>query len=876
MDFAFSACLTNPSYIKAYSGSTSLGEFSSTDSIYIRNDLIAHPLKLEFYFENNEPNCYIRDNLLFQLTPSASYVKVDSLTETSIGNSSYLAVATRTVSTNFIFTGSLTSAYQFTNKYSQNGASNILINIDNTNPGLTITHTPIKEIYKKGDRISFNVNVVDSQSGLASLTITGGPSKINIYAGNSSALVVYSDNVTSTKNYTFTVTDLLENKIVKGVRIIVDSDSPVISDLSFDSSFRNLKDYYTFKVKVTDSSFEYGKDVIVTGDFSQINPNSNLVSAVCANVENSVNTKLCKFTEIESTLAATQTVNLKISARDSVGFKSNKTITTPITIDTTSPEIKRFEVLNSLGVSNVFSSQDKNVTAYLEVSDSSIKDVTSFRRIEKFGLIAFPPPNPNCVKNENNIKCKYDLSSEVSAYNGLEGKKDNFSVVVYDDRNNMAQKKISIFVDNFRPVVDRIELIETTCSAGSGVCDGIISSKESINFKIFIKDNNLFSGSKHFIYGDFSKVDFRSGQDKVLGSCRNYDSETVECSFNGIKVENGYLNRSVQFIVSDIAGNKVVKNYPIEIFAKGGEVPSSFSIPDLKILNPINRNVMKNAGAKAWFSGSLESSDPNIILINYQLLSCNDSQINPFLIIPTDTGLFPNEVVINKGQLNPNDFTLTIGLRKHPNGADMNSKTLACKMSVLKRDNTKIFNPEIVDFNVNFEFYGDLTGDILRAHATDIMSDISDAEFLGDWFDTTFEIYDVLNSACSVISKGDSLLSGISNVIYGTQWALAGLNIIDGGVTSNAIGTSAYAPKAILGETTNGILSPVKRMCDYVTCRNGGILTNALLGTNLGEGAKDLYDSMNGAVSSICIVGNAASDVEIIESVPTVNNEVSS
>ena len=103
----------------------------------------------------------------------------------------------------------------------------------------------------------------------------------------------------------------------------------------------------------------------------------------------------------------------------------------------------------------------------------------------------------------------------------------------------------------------------------------------------------------------------------------------------------------------------------------------------------------------------------------------------------------------------------------------MNSKTIGCEMSVLKRDSENLYDPEVVPFNLEFEFYGDVSGDILRAHATDIMSDIDDAEKLGDWFDSTYDIYALLSDFCGVFNTGAVAVNSVNAILKPVSMVLS-------------------------------------------------------------------------------------------------------
>ncbi len=113
----------------------------------------------------------------------------------------------------------------------------------------------------------------------------------------------------------------------------------------------------------------------------------------------------------------------------------------------------------------------------------------------------------------------------------------------------------------------------------------------------------------------------------VEGNCKAWDEVSYECSFSGISVGNGYFKRNVSFLVFDAAGNGVNEMYEVEVFKVGDEVSSSFRIPDLKILNPIHRERIRQSSVKAWFRGNIERVDETMFIVNYQIKECDLSFI---------------------------------------------------------------------------------------------------------------------------------------------------------------------------------------------------------------------------------------------------------
>jgi hypothetical protein len=191
----------------------------------------------------------------------------------------------------------------------------------------------------------------------------------------------------------------------------------------------------------------------------------------------------------------------------------------------------------------------------------------------------------------------------------------------------------------------------------------------------------------------------------------------------------------------------------------------------------------------------------------------------------------------------------------------MNTKSMKCELSVLKRASQKLYPAEIVDFNVVFDFYDVPRGELLRAHAQKIYDMTEDITWIGGWFDTIYGLYDVLSSLCNIVSSGTSLISAVSEA-----WTLFSISM-------DAFSGSISKPITIQGDrvvygaqggmsnlfscdapANKGLGCFVKKACDWVTCRNGATISEALFGFGVDDvpGMDVLVDVQNKMAETMC------------------------
>jgi len=851
-----SVCVTNPSYIKVTSGSDDLGEFQTTDEISINPNLNSDPLKIDFVFTNTQNNCFNnKEDLKFKLFSTAIETPADSF---STQNVSGKIITTFSVvkQTNLQITNTFVSTFLVTNSANQQYSGSILFSPDNDAPFFEIfAIQPTNPLISSNEQITINYRVVDSGTGLSLITINGPETKIIPFNGrNNSYDGQIQEYLSNTGSYTITAKDKLGKTSMKTTSFVVDNQAPLITNVEKNYEYDSTR-RVSFKIRIEDVSFLYTNDAPrVIGNFSFINPSFSSYLGTCLRLTNS--SYECTFNNIEITsIDKTQNVLVKFNLSDSLDNSRIQSFNEEIFVDNEGPKITDFYLENSLGVKNIFSSKDDNITVHLKFNDESLSQREP-RIFTNFDLIQFP--QGSCTYTGNNGECTWRLGNISSLYANMNNISVPFKVTILDYYSNSNSDSFVALLDNNFPILTTIEIIET-----ESIKDKILKSGEKINFRVFIEDENLLNGGEYFVKGDFSNIDFRDNMNNVNGLCSSFNQNIIQCDFNSIILENGYIKRNVTFEISDIAGNTIKKNKEIEIFQVSNEVFSSYKIGKLKILNPLNRNQIVRGGGTAWFEGKLDlMGAENISLINYQIVSCAEEELDPLLVI--DYQLFPDPIVINSGQKNVENFAMKVNLKDHQNLNDLNTKKMTCKMSVLKKDSKTVYAPEIVNFELEFSFYNVPRGDLLEANAKKILAMYDDISYLGDWFDTTYGFYSLFSSACSAVNSAGGTLNAFVEIKNILQAGLLTCDLSTGGSCTGNIGKYSESSKdSIMKPLTDGF---IKKACDWVTCRNGAHLTGLLTGAfdsssateELGLGETPLLGDLIKGYNSLCREGGVA------------------
>jgi hypothetical protein len=847
-NLGYSICATSPSFISVKSGSYDLGELDSTQ-VFVKPSLSSNPLSINFVFDNTDLSCYDESYVSFQLIPNSEFQTGGMFVKT-LDDGTERTTFSFTYNPGYKIVGSLNS------KYNINGAvSSIVFREDSTKPSLSISGIDESTLVKSGENISFNYLVSDGGSGLGKITITGGSTFIYDYvadgvAGSPSS---YSDMPKSSRTYNIKLEDKLGNFELKTVNVNVDSKAPKIVEIKkiydYDSSSRVSS--VKFSVLLEDESFSSGLNPIISADISNINFDVKKISGVCNNFDLLENQYICEFPDLEITeITSTSRTTIFFNVTDGVGNSDEVSKTEEIFIDSSKPVISDFNVYNSLGIKNKVSIHDKNITVKLVAKDKSLIEPRLI--VEEFGEIQFAPSKECTFDSSSEILlCTWNLGNTIDAFSGFNNLESTvFKVVVVDNYGNSAEEDVTIVFDSDSPVLTK----EIEIRQKNDILIGVLQSKDSVDFRITLEDKNMISESgEQFVFGDFSSVNFDDEYKKLEGKCYNVGSETV-CDFLGIELNNGYYMKNVTFYVSDIMGNKNKFEFPLEVFAISDEVTESFDINELYILNPISRERMLEAAVTTWFEGTIETKELGIEIINYQFMGCNESSLENLSLIPGEDKLYPESIVYYFDE-SDKEFALKIRLRDHPFMIDLVENEVSCTMSISKRNNETVFPVELVDFNIIIDFFNSQRGGITQALAEDIVSDINDADLLGEKFDEIYEVYSMLDSVCSTVSSATGIMSGVSSV-----WTLASIALHSTGygtAVAYPVDGAVYSSDGLLSNLNTGV---VGKFCDMITCRNGGLLTEAGLGFGGETGMGEWLDDINSLTSETCTSGFGKSE----------------
>lgn len=856
LHFSYSACADLPTNISFYSGSNFIGEYTISElsliPIKISGELNRNPLKIQMKFLDTDNTCFNSiEDVEFKLFSGGLFTTATSISKPS--NSTTIV--------EFIFSYSTQSPNSFTSNYNvitSGSSGTIRFSVDDSAPYFQqLKIEPLSDVLPVNSSINVEYKIVDSGSGLKSVKISGYENYV--LEGNSSFSGKIQETISSSKTYTIVAEDILGNSYEEELEFIIDSSKPVFSNLNILNYLKDTQGrFISFSIEVVDSSYsKVDGSPLVYGDFDSLSSDFSNYPGSCNKDVLNENKYICTFNRIKiEKLDETSTIQLIFKTTDSAGNQAEQTFSQNIFYDNDGPIIEEFYLINSLGKKNVFNAFDKNVMIYLEFSDESLKDYVSFgefRVISDFDDSFFD----NDIEREFiNGKGHYwwNISDYIKKYSVVKQGSVIFKINVYDSYGNPSYQSINVTINNNVPEISSIEFIENDYSDDS-IKDGLITSKENINFRIIIKDDDIFDYSSDFIFAYLSSI---ADYDSVVPAtnCVKYNETSVQCDFTNIKVRNGYLLKNITFVATDIAGNRDAKNFEVEIFAIGDEVTESFTISDIQITNVLNRNLISTSGSRGWFEGEIVNIHPNdgILVVNYMLKSCNDSQLDPILI--GERNLYPESVVKtieNNGEAF-RDFAIKMEVRTHPNFNDLTEKTMKCSMAIRKRDSTKVYHDEIVDFNVVFSFYDLPHDNLLKANAQSILEDARSADFLGSWFGDLYDIYEIMDKTCSVTSKVKGVVSGVSTAWTYISWILTDIPITTAAAQA---GDKAIYP---LESGISGLVfsedSPVTKMCNWVTCKNGGLLGDFWDSSGFKESTAGQImsgDKLNEWSNSICI-----------------------
>ncbi len=845
LGLSFASCDYSPDEFKIYSGNKLVDTFElSNFLVYSKSDLNSYPLRVEVKFNNTETSCFnSASDLDIRWFSSTSIPRIaDSFIEKenlAIFDSYFTFILDSVTLSNSI------SPIISINQSSSN--TSFSISIDDSAPVFEIfQYQPNDILLNSGDSIQVDYKVVDLQSTLSKITIYSKATKIITFDSNNiSYFGNLSEELTSDTIIKIVAEDKLGNLNSKNVSFKIDDVGPEFVSLSKIYTFDGIRKL-SLDVKFKDTSFNYfpNENMFVSADLSSFS--NSYYSSVVGNCVKELDniTFNCNFNDIPITIDETTDLKISFNSIDAIGNEKTHEMIEEIFVDISAPKILEFYSINNLGNKDIISSNDNNVTIYLKFEDESLSLANPSVIVDFENLIGMGGYLDNCEKLETNIaQCIWNLNQSVQIYAGSDYENLTYSVSITDYyKNNIIYTK-NIQLDNIRPILIESNFVET-----EDIEDGILKSGELIDFEVIFEDKFASSVGKYFVTGIFSNVNSgNENKDSFEGNCYEFNMSAYICEFNSIILRNGYVESNVTFVIQDIAGNQFIEILPIEIFAVGTEERDSFKDGKIiNILNPINRNRIADSSVDAWFTGELEKYDgeEEIQIVNYAIAAtgCVESSLNPIIVI--ENSFYPEDTIIGTNDFESDKkFNLRSEIRDHSNAADLNTKTMNCTLSILKRDATTIYPVELVDISLVFDFYDLPGGDIVAMNAQSILTKATTVQETEAWFRTIFDIYKVFDNICVTINTIDGVFSTLSNVWTGTSIALRSFVVS----TPAAEGgdKAIYGTKGLISTLNSGVGTAIKKMCDWVTCRNSAWLTG-------GEWA----DKLNSALSTSTYIGD--------------------
>ena len=880
------SCNTIPDSIKVYSNNNLIGTFNSGDSIFIKSNLNDNPLKFEYEFHNTETTCFSSvDDLKMKLFQEG--IDFSATNYEQIQDSAYVIDKfTFEIKTSISLPNQFMSSYNILNGQS---SGNFILKLDNQKPEVTFEVVSGKSVFSRNSIVDLRYSIHDSGSGLKLIQFVNcNSSTLDIEENQKNQIQTGSFKVylkSSNKECNLIVEDLLGNIETKSINLSVDSSAPrlfkqnnydVFKILNFQGQERTIE---SLKIKFQDDSFiNSNNDNMKNNIYLNISSiNSEMISLVnpetCISDDSQDDVIICEWKNLiinTNTISSSRMVQFQVDIEDIFGNKNSFPVSLNVEVDTQAPVINEFFVSNYKFTDkydfNNISNSDR-----LIAKERALNKITTRDELYSFVYLEFEDENINGdfniaydfegIQMINNIKCNltnnkriciYNLEDAVKNYQGLEsGSQLKYKIMIRDKFGNLASKTINITFDNIKPHIinDEVKLIET-----EQIKDRIVRSGEEIEFKILVNDDNLVENNWFNVFADLSTISSEEGMKNKFADCSLYSpvNRTYECRFSNIIVSNGYINTSVNFTVIDTAGNIKIISKNIEILKIANEQLLSFKQNLVfKTDWPIDRNQILEADADAWFLGKIEltniGKNSNIQILNYQIdpSSCNNSDLNP-LIITDKVQIYPYEIVFNEeNKKEISEIPIRVKLKTHENANDLNVKTMQCTMEVLKRDNQTLYEPEEVNFTLEFQFAEIPRGSILNQYLDDLLDDANDAEMLGKSYESYFKIYDTLNGICSGMNTLKSLMAGVEGA-----WTIVSLVLHnfaptkpEAGVIDNVIGGA----DSTIGDLVNSLDKGIKIMCDIVTCRNGGWLGAISANVDGMDGINSPFEALNSA-----------------------------
>lgn len=807
----FSNCVQEPSYFELDSGSNSLGTFERGDLAYVHGDLEDNPLSINAVFENSQESCYSDSQSMEVRLGTSQSITADDVFEEQKNATTYLS------SFEFLFSGfplqSPTTMQYSLNEEDFSTALNIAP--DNQNPRIEFSDD-VNTTYSPGEEVLFTYTIEDSKSGLSSANIDSDIDSNDLDVTNKSSYQgEFSEVLDESKQIRIDAWDRVGNSAVETVTIEVDNQGPQITDFSnMGFAYNGATRTVSFSTQIEEENFENPDSIeqYVSAEESDSQVLSNINRPTeCEKQEDGV--YRCVWDDIVITAEETTDIQLQIQAEDTFGNTNSQQFSTTIFIDNQNPEIERFEVINGRDERNIISGFGDNTTIYLEYSDQTVETTSVDTNFDIMDGVDSKNCGLGCVE--------WDISNQLEKYQGDARDEIPLSVVVSDEFDNVIQETINITLDNAKPTIENTSIEER-----DQVRDGVYKSGENIDITVTFTEEHF---DEEKVIGLFDRITGDNRDRGISASrCREIEEDNYKCYFENIELATGHFTRNATIIVDDNAGNRAVEDIEIEVLQlNDDDVPTAFTIDDIEILNPLNRNVFVmdegSASVPAWFEGEISRLEDSYEIVNYEFNQCNTSFVGGQLPFKENSpNLYPEPTRTTFNSDNLSEFILraNIGSESSVSYNTLQDSQVDCSISLLFRDDTTLYEPNInLNFTLNFSFYDLPRNNQLRAQAESLKEDIEDANRLGETFDDTYEIYNTLNNVCSTISTVGSLWGSLKTVWDPSSNSFKA-NPLTYGIGKSMDEASNPTQGAIseLGFAKDGYVNTI---CGYLTCELG-------------------------------------------------------
>jgi 5-hydroxyisourate hydrolase-like protein (transthyretin family) len=655
-------------------------------------------------------------------------------------------------------------------------------------------------------------------------TECAGMKHLNITAGNASVAVISAPVGTCEKKGTFTFTPTISGPSARVKVCAVATDHlnhrslPFCRDLLIDSqkpaaTALELRDQNGFLITHSRSNQQLSADVYaripdadvdantVQATLTKLNPNLGKLPASDQSGE--------WFIWRNIAVTTPSTCQVTVEAKDLMGNSETKTLTCAIGIDDTGP------VANAIRTQ--FVDEDgtpllgKNGTIYADLTEvgSGLDKAEAYMDLRELGLAASAKAD-KCEKiSGDSWTCSWNVRPAGSSRDG----RVKLLLTSRDDVNNQltAALEKTIRFDSTAPAGVRLKEI-AAFRGQQRVRTNVTSLGETIEFVVE-------GGGYTNVTADLIDV----GGDAALLPERCEGNLTLRTCVFGITVGvSGPQETNITFIFSDIAGNKVTLGTS-ELFILGISNETA----------PNYWNVSAQCSPKILDRGTLSVYE-HPVYCHLRMRSSNRNARTITVQGPLDftecTGQtdYISSLEVQNNFAGSTEPFLTLSLVA--TDYEINNLTFTCPLSTLTRvGNFMPQNPELDNVTINLDFFNLPLGELYN-NIDDEIKDVED-KISGVWktIGDLQKFFGYAEKLCHILNTIISLVSLISTIIFVLAGAEAVASIIPifGTAIAEALSNTQKAlcsPNEVVRQVFNdkgGLLSVLKKFCDFITCQAG-------------------------------------------------------